>query len=261
MRSFNGISLLTTLSNVIFASAVIWLAWWSPRSLIVLPPVIIALHIIYTGYQRVQQDRDAWRMLDAANGDLNRGDEEQVVRAALTWAERMFRTSGASLWLRGEAAAGAPESSDAWALWRRELGEVSHAQRTSPTQLVSGAREVLKVREGMIGMLDIALPASGSLTERERHLFTAFADAVSSHLVNARLLSRQVHEATHDGLTGLAKPHAAAPPLSPPSSSRPGGQVVALLPAARPRPVQAGQRHARARGRRRAAPAGRRASV
>ncbi len=43
MRSFNGISLLTTLSNVVFASAVVWLAWWSPRSLIVLPPVIVAL--------------------------------------------------------------------------------------------------------------------------------------------------------------------------------------------------------------------------
>ncbi len=229
MRSFNGISLLTTLSNVIFASAVVWLAWWSPRSLIVLPPVIVALHIIYTGYQRVQQDRDAWRMLDAANGDLNRGDEEQVVRAALTWAERMFRTSGASLWLRAESAAGAPQSSDAWALWRRELGEVSHAQRTSPTQLVSGAREVLKVREGMIGMLDIALPTSGSLTERERHLFTAFADAVSSHLVNARLLSRQVHEATHDGLTGLANRTLLLRRCAAALEQRASGEVVALL--------------------------------
>jgi diguanylate cyclase (GGDEF)-like protein len=232
MRSFNGISLLTTLSNVIFASAVVWLAWWSPRSLIVLPPVIVALHIIYTGYQRVQQDRDAWRMLDAANGDLNRGEEEQVVRAALAWAERMFRTSGASLWLRAEAVAGGSDTGDtpdAWALWRRELGEVSNAQRTSPTQLVSGAREVLKVREGTIGMLDIALPSSGTLTERERHLFTAFADAVSSHLVNARLLSRQVHEATHDGLTGLANRTLLLRRSAAALEQRASGEVVALL--------------------------------
>ncbi len=232
MRSANGIRLLTTLGNVVFASAVIWLAWWSPRSLIVLPPVIVALHIIYTGYQRVQQDRDAWRMLDAANGDLNRGDEEQVVRAALAWAERMFRTTGATLWLRTDTlAGGAPEPAGArqWAIWRRELGEVTHTQRSSPTQLVSGAREVLKVREGMIGMLDIALPADGSLTERERHLFTAFADAVSSHLVNARLLSRQVHEATHDGLTGLGNRTLLLRRCAAALEQRATGQVVALL--------------------------------
>ena len=230
MRSFNGISLLTTLSNVVFASAVVWLAWWSPRSLIVLPPVIIALHIIYTGYQRVQQDRDAWRMLDAANGDLNRGDEEQVVRAALAWAERMFNTTGAALWLRGDGLAGGdPEAGGQWAIWRRELGEVTHAQRSSPSQLVSGAREVLKVREGMIGMLDISLPADGSLTERERHLFTAFADAVSSHLVNARLLSRQVHEATHDGLTGLGNRTLLLRRCAAALEQRAEGEVVALL--------------------------------
>jgi diguanylate cyclase (GGDEF)-like protein len=232
MRSFNGISLLTTLSNVVFASAVVWLAWWSPRSLIVLPPVIIALHIIYTGYQRVQQDRDAWRMLDAANGDLNRGDEEQVVRAALAWAERMFNTTGAALWLRGDGLAGGnPESAGAgqWAIWRRELGEVTHAQRSSPSELVSGAREVLKVREGMIGMLDISLAAGGSLTERERHLFTAFADAVSSHLVNARLLSRQVHEATHDGLTGLGNRTLLLRRSAAALEQRAAGEVVALL--------------------------------
>jgi diguanylate cyclase len=232
MRSYNGISLLTTLSNVVFASAVVWLAWWSPRSLIVLPPVIVALHIIYTGYQRVQQDRDAWRMLDAANGDLNRGDEEQVVRAALAWAERMFRTSGATLWLRGDGVAGGDPEAPAggqWAIWRRELGEVTHAVRTSPTQLVSGAREVLKVREGMIGMLDLALTANGSLTERERHLFTAFADAVSSHLVNARLLSRQVHEATHDGLTGLGNRTLLLRRCAAALEQRTAGQVVALL--------------------------------
>ncbi len=206
-RSANGIRLLTTLGNVIFAVAVVWLAWWSPRSLIVLPPVIVALHIIYTGYQRIQQDRDAWRMLDAANGDLNRGDEQLVVRAALTWAERMFRTSGATLWLRGDSperdGAGGVSGGGAWVCWRRELGEATQAIRSQPTELVHGAREVLRVREGMLGMLDLALPPDESLSERERHLFTAFADAVCSHLVNARLLSRQVHEATHDGLTGL----------------------------------------------------------
>ncbi len=232
MSSFNGISLLTTLSNVVFASAVVWLAWWSPRSLIVLPPVIIALHIIYTGYQRVQQDRDAWRMLDAANGDLNRGEEEQVVRAALAWAERMFNTTGAALWLRGDGLPlGAPESAGIgpWAIWRRELGEVTHAQRSSPSELVNGAREVLKVREGMIGMLDISLPPGSSLTERERHLFTAFADAVSSHLVNARLLSRQVHEATHDGLTGLGNRTLLLRRCAAALEQRTADEVVALL--------------------------------
>jgi diguanylate cyclase len=232
MRSANGIRLLTTLGNVIFASAVVWLAWWSPRSLIVLPPVIVALHIIYTGYQRVQQDRDAWRMLDAANGDLNRGDEEQVVRAALNWAERMFRTTGATLWLRGDGLDGdnpASPGAGHWAIWRRELGDVTNSVRSSPSQLVSGAREVLKVREGMIGMLDIALPADGALTERERHLFTAFADAVSSHLVNARLLSRQVHEATHDGLTGLANRTLLLRRCASALEQRAAGEVVALL--------------------------------
>ena len=199
-----------------------------------LPPVIIALHIIYTGYQRVQQDRDAWRMLDAANGDLNRGEEEQVVRAALAWAERMFNTTGAALWLRGDGLPlGAPESAGIgqWAIWRRELGEVTHAQRSSPSELVNGAREVLKVREGTIGMLDISLPVGSSLTERERHLFTAFADAVSSHLVNARLLSRQVHEATHDGLTGLGQPHAAPAPVrrrARAAHRRRGGRLLLL---------------------------------
>ncbi len=249
MRSANGIRLLTTLGNVIFAVAVVWLVWWSPRSLIVLPPVIVALHIIYTGYQRVQQDRDAWRMLDAANGDLNRGDEEQVVRAALAWAERMFRAPGATLWLRSEAVASpvpasgaatsgasrlAPLTSlvpggGAWSCWRRELGEATHSVRSAPSALVSGAREVLKVREGMLGMLDLSLPPNQQLSERERHLFTAFADAVSSHLVNARLLSRQVHEATHDGLTGLGNRTLLLRRCEAALEQRQAGEVVALL--------------------------------
>ncbi len=243
MRSANGIWLLTTLGNVIFAAAVVWLAWWSPRSLIVLPPVIVALHIIYTGYQRVQQDRDAWRMLDAANGDLNRGDEEQVIRAALAWAERMFRTTGATLWLQGDSRDRAPAISVSgpmsgptgvvagppWVRWRRELGEANHTVRSAPAELVGGAREVLKVREGMLGMLDLALSPEESLTERERHLFTAFADAVSSHLVNARLLSRQVHEATHDGLTGLANRTLLLRRAAAALDQRADGDVVALL--------------------------------
>ena len=236
MRSANGIWLLTTLGNVIFAAAVVWLAWWSPRSLIVLPPVIVALHIIYTGYQRIQQDRDAWRMLDAANGDLNRGDEEQVVRAALAWAERMFRTTGATLWLQGDSRDRAPAISlltvatgPAWVRWRRELGEANHVVRSAPAEIVDGAREELKVREGTLGMLDLALAPEQSLTERERHLFTAFADAVSSHLVNARLLSRQLHEATHDGLTGLANRTLLLRRAAAALDQRADGEVVALL--------------------------------
>ena len=228
-QSANGIRLLTTLGNVVFAAAVVWLAWWSPRSLIVLPPVIVALHIIYTGYQRVQQDRDAWRMLDAANGDLNRGDEQLVVRAALTWAERMFRTSGATLWLRADSAEREGASSAAWVCWRRELGEATQAVRTAPTELVHGAREILRVHEGMLGMLDLALPPDESLSERERHLFTAFADAVCSHLVNARLLSRQVHEATHDGLTGLGNRTLLLRRCAAALEQRAEDEVVALL--------------------------------
>ena len=73
------------------------------------------------------------------------------------------------------------------------------------------------------------MPADGSLTERERHLFTAFADAVSSHLVNARLLSRQVHEATHDGLTGLANRTLLLRRCAAALEQRSDGEVVALL--------------------------------
>jgi diguanylate cyclase (GGDEF)-like protein len=233
MRSANGIRLLTTLGNVIFAVAVVWLAWWSPRSLIVLPPVIVALHIIYTSYQRVQQDRDAWRMLDAANGDLNRGDEQLVVRAALAWAERMFRTTGATLWLRtdkaDESAAADVRGSATWDCWRRELGEVTRAVRQAPSELVHGARENLKVHDGTLGMLDLALAPGDSLSERERHLFTAFADTVCSHLVNARLLSRQVHEATHDGLTGLGNRTLLLRRCAAALEERKEDQVVALL--------------------------------
>jgi diguanylate cyclase (GGDEF)-like protein len=230
MRSANGIRLLTTLGNVMFAVAVVWLAWWSPRSLIVLPPVIVALHIIYTSYQRVQQDRDAWRMLDAANGDLNRGDEQLVVRAALAWAERMFRTTGATLWLRTYTAdETAGSANPVWDCWRRELGEVTRAVRQAPSDLVHGAREILKVHEGTLGMLDLALASGDSLSERERHLFTAFADAVCSHLVNARLLSRQVHEATHDGLTGLANRTLLLRRCAAALEERTDDQVVALL--------------------------------
>ena len=233
MRSANGIRLLTTLGNVIFAVAVVWLAWWSPRSLIVLPPVIVALHIIYTSYQRVQQDRDAWRMLDAANGDLNRGDEQLVVRAALAWAERMFRTTGATLWLRTDrtedSALTEVPASSVWDCWRREVGEVTRVVRQIPSDLAHGDRETLKVHDGTLGMLDLALAPGDSLSERERHLFTAFADTVCSHLVNARLLSRQVHEATHDGLTGLGNRTLLLRRCAAALEERKEDQVVALL--------------------------------
>ncbi len=205
-----------------------------------LPPVIVALHIIYTGYQRVQQDRDAWRMLDAANGDLNRGDEEQVVRLLSPGPSACFvpraRPSGCAprslmnpIPAPRRARTARRVRNGPWVSWRRELGEATRTVRSAPTELVRGAREILKVREGTLGMLDLALAPAESLSERERHLFTAFADTVSSHLVNARLLSRQVHEATHDGLTGLANRTLLLRRCAAALEQRQDDEVVALL--------------------------------
>ncbi len=231
----NGIRLLTTLGNVVFAAAVVWLAWWSPRSLIVLPPVIVALHVIYTSYQRVQQDRDAWQKLDEAKSDLT-GDEEQVVRAALAWAERMFSCSGATLWLRGEPVPsfnGVLEgdlAAEAWMGWHRALGESARPIVSSPPDPAPGPWAELTVSEGeQLGQLQLTLPAGRSFGERETHILRAFADAVSGHVMTARLLHRRIHEATHDGLTGLANRTLLLRECATALADRKEGEFVALL--------------------------------
>jgi diguanylate cyclase (GGDEF)-like protein len=87
----------------------------------------------------------------------------------------------------------------------------------------------LLVREGELGQLEIRLPAGRAFTERETHILSAFADAVSSHVMTARLLSRRVHEATHDGLTGLANRTLLLRRCEAALDQRADGELVALL--------------------------------
>src|SRR5437764_2155352 len=55
------LSLIVGGGNIAAAFLVLALARWSPWSLVMLPPLLLAAHVTYRGTARAQKERDAWR--------------------------------------------------------------------------------------------------------------------------------------------------------------------------------------------------------
>ncbi len=211
-------SLVVWAGNVGGAGTVLAVTERGAALLWTLPPLLLAVGAGYRAYLRATSEREAWKQLEASTRELNRLDEHEIARAALTRARLMFRTHDVSLVLdaHGELPVRAYLLDQHGALLccsgpvtRPRAGAklVSDAGRAK----VRGVEAPLLGPTGSLGSLELSFGAPVVLTRRERQVLSTFSHAVSTTLLNAYLYedmraeaARQAHQAAHDPLTGLA---------------------------------------------------------
>jgi diguanylate cyclase (GGDEF)-like protein len=211
-------SALVLVGNVTCAVGFLELERQSPATLWSMIPVLLLVFIGYRVYLSAGQERDAWQQLEAAGRELNKLDEVEVARAALTRAQQMFRTDGVVLALseRGE------RQDRLYAIVNQELtcepdrGDarvpfVELDVKAARGPVASCVVAPLVSPTGRLGSLRLSFDAPVRLSSRERQVLSTYAHAVSNTLLNAYLFddvsreaARQAHEASHDPLTGLA---------------------------------------------------------
>ncbi len=211
-------SLVVWIGNVGGAGALLALTERGAVLVWAVPPLLLAVGAGYRGYLRATSEREAWQQLEASTRELNRLDEHEIARAALTRARLMFRTHDVSLVLdahgelpvraylldrQGELVSCAGPATRS----RYDATLISDAGQGR----VSGVEAPLLGPTGSLGSLELSFGAPVTLTRRERQVLSTFAHAVSTTLLNAYLYedmraeaSRQAHQAAHDPLTGLA---------------------------------------------------------
>ena len=217
---------LVSLGNLVCAGAVLFLAERSRTTLLGLPPVMLAVLMVYRGYLRASQERDVWRQLEAASRELNHLEEEKVASAALLRLRELLRTNEADLLLHASANKparvyrlrdGKAECTtiDAMeSLLQFADAGTSVLQSPSPggrRQLATSLLSPLEGPQGPLGTLRLHFNGPVSLSNREHQVLATFTHAVATTLLNVALHEdvraeavKQAHYATHDPLTGLA---------------------------------------------------------
>ncbi|MCW2598953.1 MAG: bifunctional diguanylate cyclase/phosphodiesterase [Frankiales bacterium] len=204
--------------NVTCAFGVLVLAAHSPTLLWAMPPAMLAVWAVYRAYLKASQDSDAWQQLEAAARELNKLEEVEVARAALSHARRMFRTENVVLVL--PARGSRPDrvyslDTEGVLLCSPDRGEsrAPFVERSvgARASLASCVVAPLTGPTGRLGGLRLSFDAPVRLSSRERQLLSTFAHAVSTTLLNVLLYddvcaeaALHAHEANHDPLTGLA---------------------------------------------------------
>ena len=217
---------LVSVGNLVCAGTVLFLAERSRATLLGVPPVMLAVFMVYRGYLRASQERDIWRQLEAASRELNHLDGETVASAVLLRARELFRTNDVDLLLH------ATDSKPA-RVYALEGGELTCSPidalearlrfadaGTSILQLpAEGARKAMTTSllshlegpQGTLGTLRLHFNGPVTLSDREHQVLGTFTHAVATTLLNVALhedvraeAAKQAHYATHDPLTGLA---------------------------------------------------------
>ena len=195
LRSDIGLRLLNLLGNTAVGIGVVALARWSPVTLAVLPPVLIALLLIYRSSLRSTQEADAWQQLNTAADELSRLDEEFLSDAIVAHAQRLFRPDRAEL-LAGQTVPAVQPI----------LAGNGHPSRRRRSRVEA----ILEGPDGPAGLLRLLWERPVHWTGHEQQVLEAYAHTAGSRLVTARLraqaeefANRMAHEAAHDPLTGL----------------------------------------------------------
>ncbi|MCW2776445.1 MAG: diguanylate cyclase/phosphodiesterase with sensor [Frankiales bacterium] len=173
--------------------------------LLVVPPLLGLLLMVYRSYLVTMQERDVWQQLEQAGRELNLLEERAVAEAVVTRAARLMNADRVDLVLDPDTVGAVPSvwSGDAEGL--RSGG----ADRT-PAEAEMVHTVALSGPQGRLGLLRVAFDGPVALTRRERHVLRTFCHSVGSSLQNVRLYEQmrrhaeaKAHEASHDGLTGL----------------------------------------------------------
>jgi diguanylate cyclase (GGDEF)-like protein len=224
------ISLLVWFGNTVVGVLLVSMAASKPSMLLIVPPLATLLYIVYRGYLRAMQERDTWKVLQAASRDLVRTDRTELASVVLERAGGLFDADLAELVLVGDVADGATvfrraggdvERNDgdlaalAGTWWGRMACEqepfeihVSRAPAAQRTELESLGLAMCVVAplvtpEGCIGALRIGFRGKVRLASRELQVFTTFVNHVATAVQNERLFEEMRSQALHDPLTGL----------------------------------------------------------
>jgi diguanylate cyclase (GGDEF)-like protein len=185
--------------------------------LVVLAPVLWALHRVYEHQLRGSLERVTWATLADATRGLNQLDERGVAQAVLRGAARLFRPDAIEVVLvrpQGSRRTFRARAADLL-VGSVEVTIVDEPGTASSSTVDSGPYRTVVPRRLTIGGLEIGevrlLLRGRGLVEAESHAFSAFAEAAASafhdaatHRALRAMTARSAYDALHDPLTGLA---------------------------------------------------------
>ena len=183
--------------------------------LVVLAPVMWALHRVYENKLRGTQDRVTWATLAEATRGLNQLDERGVALAVLRGAASLFQPDAVEVTLlrpQGSRRTFRAHTADL-VEGAAHLAIVDHLSSDASTMDLPRYRTVVPRRLN-IGGLEIGevrlLLRQGTLAEADGHAFSAFAEAAASafhdaatHRTLRAMTDRSAYDALRDSLTGL----------------------------------------------------------
>ncbi|AVT34562.1 bifunctional diguanylate cyclase/phosphodiesterase [Plantactinospora sp. BC1] len=173
------------------------------RLLAAIPPLILSLHLAYSGRIRARTEQQAWQRLARATDALNAVDLDTVLRTAVTGGAELFSADEVEI-----------ELTEAGRLVRGTTKALTYDG--PPGTATDDAALVIPVPlEGHstshIGMLRLRFRGPVKLSEREQYTLRTFASALCTAVRNAsayaelnRVAEEHAHAAAHDALTGLA---------------------------------------------------------
>ena len=187
----------------------------NPLWLVVLAPVLWALHRVYEHQLRGTQDRVTWATLADATRRLNQLDERGVALAVLRGAASLFQPDAVEVTLvrpQGSRRTFRAHTADLIE-GAAHLTIVDHLSSDASTMDSPRYRTVVSRRLN-IGDLEIGqvrlLLRQGTLAEADGHAFSAFAEAAASafhdaatHRTLRAMTARSAYDALRDSLTGL----------------------------------------------------------
>jgi diguanylate cyclase (GGDEF)-like protein len=186
--------------NSVGAGLVIALGAWSTPTLVVVPPMLALAYLFYWVSLHAREESELWQRLDTASAAVASLDEREIIAQAEAHASMLVGAESARLLLSTDP-----------------LAAVTSADTATIRVRVDGRRETSAVvipldgPDGTLGRLVLSFDGRVHLKERERRVLGTLARAISASLERARLYAetrslaeRKAHEASHDGLTGLA---------------------------------------------------------
>jgi diguanylate cyclase (GGDEF)-like protein len=193
LRAGSGLATLICAGNFVAGITILALARWSPVSLALLPPTLLASHLAYRGTARARKDRDAWRGLAAATQPVVGDTEAAVLAVAADRAAALFDAHHIQVLMR-RTESGNPE----WVALgdKSNPGAVDCAEHFVEVGLQDSAASVTALR--------LCFTAPVSLSPEEQQSLQTFAHWLTGTLEQTRLITRKAYEAAHDALTGLA---------------------------------------------------------
>lgn len=199
-----GLRLVSSVARFVLIIGTLMILREETRLLVAIPPLVLCLHLAYSGQARSRAEQQAWQRLAQATDALNVVDLDTVLATAVTQAAELFSTDVVEVELhtpprlvRGSADG---------ITYDGPPGDAPPTLRSViPTRLEGYDRDA------DIGVLRLCFRGPVTLSEREEYTFRTFASALCTALRNAsayqeliRVADHHARAAAQDALTGLA---------------------------------------------------------